>query len=106
VSVRDFMAAVDARILKSPVVRDIMRIGSYEVPGVFFAEPREIPLAGGSVMGVEYSFDCRWEKKISNLSEQDLVTIVGFGRLRFLREVVPGGDSSGMTTIELGAIAP
>jgi hypothetical protein len=106
VSVREFMAAVDARILASPVVRDIMKIGSYEVPGVFFAEPREIPLAGGSVRGVELSFDCRWEKKISQLTEQDLVTIVGFGRYRFLCEVIPGGDASGMTTLELGALAP
>jgi len=103
-TVRDFMASVDARIFKSKVVQDVLLIGSTRIEGAFFEQPRELSLPGADIQAVQLSFECRYESKIGNLENGDIVTIEGHGRYRFKREVLPGGDESGITVIELGEL--
>ena len=40
---------------------------------------------------------------IADLAENQEVTVVGVGTFRFLCELLPGGDESGLTIIELGS---
>lgn len=101
--VRDLMARVDRRIFNSQVVRATSTFGDTSgVEGAFFKEPREIELPGGSVMRVGLSFDCQYVPEIADLAINDDFTVDGEGTFRFLRELLPGGNESGMTTIELG----
>lgn len=105
-TVRDFMADVDARIFKSPIVNDVLVIGSTRIDGAFWREARELQLVGGGVQAVQISFDCRYVALIGRLLPGDLVQVEGHARFRFLREIVPGGDESGKTIIELGELKP
>lgn len=102
-TVRDFMQKIDARIFKSPIVEALASFGSTEnLAGAFHAEPREIVLPGGDVMFVGISFECQYIDEIGELIENADFTVEGYGTYRFLRELQPGGDESGLTTIELG----
>jgi hypothetical protein len=101
-SVRDFMAGVDARIYASPIVRAVMTFGTNRVIGAFFLESREIQFPDGSIMGIAISFECRWVPALALLSAQDEVSVDDYGSFRFMRELQPGGDESGKTVIELG----
>lgn len=103
-TVRDFMARVDARIFKSRITRAILTFGTNEIEGTFFQQPREVHLPGGEIMGVGLSFECHYVAWIALLQEQDQVSVDDYGTFRFLRELIPGGDESGLTVIELGEI--
>lgn len=96
------MKAWDARIFKQPIVRAEGLFGTHSVEGAFFAEPREIDLAGGGVQAVSISFECQYVPAIAELHEGDDFAVDDYGTFRFLREILPGGDESGLTIIELG----
>lgn len=98
------MSGVDARIFSSPIVKAIASFGTNEVPGAFFQQPREIELPGGAVMGLALSFECRYIPAIGDLRVHDEISIDDYGTFRFLRELIPGGDESGLTILELGQI--
>lgn len=102
-TVRDFMARIDRRIFKSKIVEALASFGSTEdIRGAFFQQYREINLPGGSVSGVGISFECQYVPAIAALAVGDPFTVEGYGTYRFLRELIPGGDESGLTVIELG----
>lgn len=83
---------------------EAMVVGTTEIPGKYFNRPREVVLPNGELQGLQISFDCQYEPAIGRLVSGDLVTIVGYGKFRFLSQVVPGGDESGLTHIELGML--
>lgn len=101
-SVKDVMAVVDARILNSPIVKDKLLIGSTEFIGAFTRDPILVDLPGGGVEGVETSFACRANALFNQLEPGTPVQIEGHGYFRLLREILPGGDESGLTVLELG----
>lgn len=106
-TVRDVMAVFDRRILRSRIVKDLADFGTATgVEGAFHMQPRVIELPHGGVVGVALSFDTRASNEISQLQLNDPFTIQGHGTYRFLRELVPGGDESGLTIIELGENLP
>lgn len=98
------MAGWDRRIYKSPIVRAMASFGSHEIAGAFFAEPRELNLPSGAVQAVGLTFECHYEPAIAELTEGDMIDVDDYGPFRFLREVLPGGDESGLTIIELGTV--
>lgn len=101
--VRDFMAAVDRRIFASPIVEALASFGETTgIAGAFHRKPREISLPGGDIQAITLSFDCHYVDELAQLEHGDDFTIEGEGTFRFLREVIPGGDESGLTIIELG----
>lgn len=103
-TVRDIMKRMDARIYRSKVVRAIANFGVVDgVEGAFFSKPREVPLPGGSVMGIGISFECQYREEFASLAAESLVEIEEV-RYRFLRELQPGGDESGHTIILLGEL--
>lgn len=102
--VRDLMARVDARIYKSKIVRALMLIGTESIEGAFFKDYRDYPLPDGGVAGLAISFECRYSASIGQLERNDLVSIDDYGEFRFLRELIPRGDESGKTIIELGSV--
>jgi hypothetical protein len=97
------MKSWDARIFKQPIVRAEGSFGTHIVEGAFFAEPREVEVTGGAVMGVAISFECQYDARLAELAEGDDFTVDSYGTFRFLRELLPGGDESGLTIIELGS---
>lgn len=102
-TVSDRMAWADRRIFRSRVVEALATFGdTQDVRGAFFQQPREVNMPGGSVMSIGLSFECRYVPEIANLAIGDPVTVEGYGTFRFLRELIPGGDESGLTVIELG----
>jgi hypothetical protein len=102
-TVRDVMAMFDRRIFGSRIVKAVALIdGSIEVQGAFFHQPREIQMPGGAVQTVGISFECQYVDAIGTLDLNELVSIDNYGSFRFLRELLPGGDESGLTIIELG----
>lgn len=102
-TVRDFMARIDRRIFKSQIVRALANFGStHDIQGAFFQQPREINMPGGAIMGIGISFECQWVEAIEQLALNDAFEVEGYGTYRFLRELIPGGDESGLTVIELG----
>lgn len=97
------MAWADRRIFRSRIVEALATFGDTEdIRGAFHQQPREIEMPGGALMHVGLSFDCRYVPEIANLAINDPVTVEGYGTFRFLRELLPGGDESGLTIIELG----
>lgn len=101
-TVRDFMAGVDACIFKSPIVRAVAAFGdTSEVEGAFFLEPRELAMPGGNLRMIGVSFECQWLAEIAELVTGDPFFVDGT-EYRFRNEVIPGGDESGLTIIELG----
>lgn len=102
--VRDLMRDVDARIYASPIVHAVLAFGTSEIPGAFFDKPRQVALPGGDVMSVGISFECQYTNEIGDLQAQDHVSVDDYGTYRFLRELLPGGDESGKTIIELGQV--
>jgi hypothetical protein len=103
-TVRDLMGRVDTRIFASQITRAIASFGSNHIAGAFFQQPREIQFPEGGVMGITLSFECQWQPAISTLVPQDEISIDDYGAFRFLREIIPGGDESGLTVLELGEI--
>lgn len=102
-TVRDRMAWADRRIFRSRVVEALATFGdTQDIRGAFFQQPREVNLPGGTIMSIGLSFECRYVPEIANLEVGDPVTIDGYGSYRFLRELIPGGDESGLTVVELG----
>lgn len=100
--IADLMKRVDARIDRSRI-GDLLLVGSTGIKGHFFSQPREALGADGTVNAIAISFDCQYQAVIGTLSAGSLVEIEGHGRFRFLNELIPGGDDSGMTTLVLGA---
>lgn len=99
------MAWADRRIFRSRVVEALATFGdTQDVRGAFFQQPREITLPGGAVMAVGLSFECRYVPEIGELQNGDPFAVEGYGTYRFLRELLPGGDESGLTIIELGEV--
>lgn len=101
---RDVFARMDARIDNSRIGYMLLLGGSTRIPGHFFREPRLVESRAGNAQGVDLSFDCQYVAAIGALSSGDAVEIEDVGRFRFLNEVDPGGDDSGMTTIVLGSL--
>lgn len=102
---------VDADIFAQ--LGEIAVFDSHEIRGVFQRTYREVEFPNGAVAGLELSFDCQYTDVIGELSENDEIEIFGenvqgtrrsLGRYRFLRELIPGGDESGLTILELGTI--
>lgn len=103
-TVRDFMSRVDRRIFRSKIVRALASFGdTQDVAGAFFKQPREIELAGGALQSVAISFECHYVDELADLAEGDPFTVDGV-TYRYIREVLPGGDESGLTIIELGEV--
>jgi len=101
-TVREFMAGVDERIYRSPIVRAVANFGVVDdVEGAFFDKPRELVMPGGSVMTIALSFECQYREEFAALTAESLIEIDGV-RYRYLYEVQPGGDESGKTIIQLG----
>lgn len=100
--VRDRMRRIDARIYRSWIVKAVATIGTAEISGAFFSKAREITMPGGNVMGIGISFECQYDAAIGQLELNELISIDDYGSFRFLRELIPGGDESGKTVIELG----
>lgn len=99
------MAWADRRIFRSRIVEAFATFGdTQDVRGAFFSQPREVTLPGGNVMGIGLSFECRYVPEIADLAINDPFTVDGYGTYRFLRELLPGGDESGLTIIELGEV--
>ena len=99
------MAWADRRIFRSRVVEALATFGdTQEIRGAFHLQPREVSLPGGNVMHVGISFDCKYVPEIGELQLNDPFTVEGYGTYRFLRELLPGGDESGLTIIELGEV--
>lgn len=106
-TVRDFMARVDRRIFRSPIVRATATFGDTQgVAGAFFKEPRSIELGGGPIQTLAISFHCQYVPELADLTEGDAFTVDGEGTFSFVRELLPGGDESGLTVIELAERAP
>lgn len=102
-TVADFMKRVDTRIFKSKIVNATASFGGLVgVPGAFFMEPRVVELPGGAIMSIGVCFECQYLCEIGTLAEHDSFEVDGYGCFRFLRELQPGGDESGLTIIELG----
>ena len=99
---RDLMRRVDARIFNSRIIKDVLIIGSTRISGAFTRAARELVMPGGAVEGVAISFDCQYPSIVGQLEEGAIVTIEGHGRFRFLRELPPGGDHSGLVVLDLG----
>jgi hypothetical protein len=103
-SVKDLMRRTDARIYRSRIVRAVGNFGVVDgVEGAFFEKPREVDLPGGGVMSIGISFECQYREEFAGLAAEQLVEI-DERRFRFLRELLPGGDESGKTVIELGQL--
>lgn len=104
-TVRDRMAWADRRIFKSRIVEALATFGdTQDVRGAFFDQPREVVVAVGNLQSVGISFECRYVPEIGELQLNDPFTVEGYGTFRFLRELLPGGDESGLTIIELGEV--
>lgn len=102
-TVRDRMEWADRRIMRSRIVQAFATMGgTSQIQGAFFQQPREIPMPGGAVQTVGITFECRYIPEIQTMITGDAVVIEGYGTFRFLRELLPGGDESGLTIIELG----
>lgn len=94
--------------LRMPAIRervwallgDLAIIGALNVRGKFNRRYREIQLQDGMIAGLDLSFDCNVSAEILAMAENDPVTIDGVV-YRFLRRVPPGGDESGLVTLEL-----
>jgi hypothetical protein len=99
----DLAKWLDGRVFGSRI-GDAMLIGSTRIEGAFFDVPRDLELPNGSIRALALSFDCHYDASIGRLSAGDLVQIEGRGRYRFMSEVIPGGDHSGKTTVELGTL--
>lgn len=99
--VRDLMRRMDQRIYSSRIVHAVLRFGTSELQGAFFAKPREVFIAGVGMQGVGISFECQYDDDIASLSVLDEVSIDDYGTFLFRRELQPGGDESGKTIIEL-----
>jgi hypothetical protein len=99
--VRDRMRRVDARIYRSAIVRAVATFGTGERNGAFFSKPREVPMPGGAIMSVGISFECQYDDDIGQLQPGDAFTVEDYGTYHFKRELLPGGDESGRTIIEL-----
>lgn len=99
--IADLMKRVDARIDNSRI-GDVLILGPIRISGHFFDTPREG--LSGEVQATALSFDCQFQPAIGRLGAGAQVEIEGHGKYRFLNELVPGGDDSGMTTLVLGAI--
>ncbi len=95
------ISAWDRRIFAMPIVRELATFGSHRVHGAFTAALREISLPGGALQAAGISFECPYAPEIGELSPGDEIAIASYGVLRFVREVVPGGDESGLTVLEL-----
>lgn len=102
--IRDVMRLVDERIFRSPIVRAVMTIGTHPIEGAFFDQPRELTMPEGGIGAIAISFECQYDPAIAELAEHDHVSVEGYGAFRFLRELLPGGDESGLTIIELGTV--
>lgn len=100
---KDLMARVDARILRSRIADSTAVFAGREVTGAFSRKSREVPLPDGGVLSVAISFDCQYVEEIGLLLTDDIVPVDGVD-YRFLRELVPGGDESGLTIVELGEV--
>jgi hypothetical protein len=85
-------------------IGEVLRIGTTDVPGIFFNEHRDVSFAEGGVMGLEISFDCTISDAVSALEENEEVEIVEHGTFIFLRRIPDAGDESGLVTLELGSI--
>ena len=106
-----FRERFDADIFSA--LGEVAVFSSHEIRGVFNRAYREIELPNGNVAGLDLSFDCQYVAAIGELSVNDEIEIFAenelgarrsLGRYRFLRELIPGGDESGLTIIELGTI--
>lgn len=97
------MRRIDRRVFSSRINKAVASFGSTEnIAGTFFSQPREVLTVGGSFADVSLSFDCQYVPEIATLETGDDFVIEDIGTFRFLREVLPGGDESGLTIIELG----
>lgn len=103
-SAADLMKRMDARIFRSRAGGDVAVINGVDVQGAFFKKARDVSLASGEVIGLAISFDCHYDPVIAELAINDVIEITEQGTFRFLRELVPGGDESGLTILELGTI--
>ncbi len=101
-SARDLMATIDARIFGSRIAGDQLEFGTNVLRGKFIRQPREVEMPGGGLRVVQLTFECRYDSDIASLAIGDEVTVQGWGNFRFLGELIPGGDESGFTVIELG----
>lgn len=102
--IRDVMRRVDARIFRSPIVKAELTFGTHTIIGAFIDQPRELVLPEGGIAAIGISFECQYDPAIAGLAEHDVVGVTGYGLFRFLREMLPGGDESGLTILELGTI--
>lgn len=82
------------------LIGDVATIGTSEVRGKFYRRYREIGLPDGTIMGLDLSFDCNVTADILALQEDDTITVEGV-EYRFQRRTPPGGDESGLVTLEL-----
>jgi hypothetical protein len=97
------MARIDRRIFKSKIVEARASFGpTHDIRGAFFRQPREVAFPEGAVQSVQISFECQYVSAIAQLQTGDTFSVEGYGSFRFLRELLPGGDESGLTVIELG----
>jgi hypothetical protein len=103
-SAADLMKRMDERIFRSRAGGDIAIVNSEEIAGAFWNKARDVTLASGEVVGLAISFDCHYVPVIGELATNDQIEVQGYGAFRFLRELVPGGDESGLTILELGTI--
>lgn len=80
------------------------RWGTSEKRGAFFSKPRELEVNGQSIISAAISFDTQYDDDVAQLEINDPIEIVGEGMFRFMRELQPGGDDTGNTTLILGSL--
>lgn len=98
---RELSKRASARIYGSRL-GNTARWGTTEKRGAFFSKPRELEVNGQAILSAGLSFDMTYDDDVAQLDPDDLITIDGEGTFRFLRELQPGGDDSGNTTLVLG----
>ena len=82
------------------LIGDIAAIGTSDVRGKFYRRYREVALPDGTIAGLDLSFDCNISADIMALEENEQIVVYGV-TYRFQRRVPPGGDESGLVTLEL-----
>ena len=97
-SLAERMPAIRERVWL--LIGDLATIGTSEVRGKFFRKYREVQLPDGTISGLDLSFDCNVSVDILALTKDEEITVDGTV-YRFLRHVPPGGDESGLVTLEL-----
>ena len=107
-SLADERRALDLEIFEE--IGELMLVGSLEIPGMFFNQPRQVDSGEGAFIGVDVSFDCQITPAIVALVPDELVRIVArddegnerdLGTWALQARIPDKGDESGLVVLDL-----